>query len=486
MTIGKKIVSGYFIVLLLLAVITGVSVYMLDKTRTGYARFHDVNERLLESASKLEANIYAYHALYRGLLLYPNQTADMLADLKHNDDEGRRIFETMLRLLDSEEGQALVNEMAEQRTKLERERDGVVQLLRENKREQALALSIQELRPLNVDVIDQAKSFQEWQRARLRSDRNKLENDMAILEWAMLTVSLLALSAGCAFSYYLSRAISQQLRDGVNRLSTASAQILAMTTQVAAGAAETSSAVSETTATVEQVKQTAQVANQKARYVSESSQKAMLASQTGNRAVEETIQGMHSIQEQMEAIADTVIRLSEQGQAIGEMIATVNDLAEQSNLLAVNAAIEAAKAGEQGKGFGVVAQEIKSLAEQSKRATGQVRVILGDIQKATSSAVLATEQGGKAVTSGVKQATETGETIQLLTESITQAAQAATQISASSQQQMVGMDQVALAMENIKQASVQNSSGTKQAELAAQNLHELGRNLSLMVGVAPA
>lgn len=171
------------------------------------------------------------------------------------------------------------------------------------------------------------------------------------------------------------------------------------------------------------------------------------------------------------------MRLSEQSQAIGEIIATVNDLAEQSNLLAVNAAIEAARAGEQGKGFAVVAQEVKSLAEQSKHATAQVRTILGDIQKATSAAVLATEQGNKAVEAGVKQSAEAGESIRLLTDSVTEGAQAAVQIAASSQQQMVGMDQVALAMENIKQASIQNVSGTKQAEAAAESLHELGQKL---------
>jgi len=106
-----------------------------------------------------------------------------------------------------------------------------------------------------------------------------------------------------------------------------------------------------------------------------------------------------------------------------------------------------------------------------------VRTILGDIQKATGTAVLATEQGSKAVQAGVKQTAETGESIRLLADSIAEAAQAATQIAASSQQQMVGMDQVALAMENIKQASVQNVSGTRQAEVAAQNLHELGQKL---------
>jgi len=276
------------------------------------------------------------------------------------------------------------------------------------------------------------------------------------------------------------RASTRELQDGVNVLGTSAAEILAATTQVASGAAETATAVTETTTTVEELKQTVQVASQKARYVSESAQRSVQVSQTGRKAVEETVEGMGRIREQMESIAGSIVRLSEQSQAIGEIIATVNDLAEQSNLLAVNAAIEAAKAGEHGRGFGVVAQEVKSLAEQSKQATAQVRAILNDIQRATSAAVMATEQGTKAVAAGAKQSTEAGESIRLLGESIAEAAQAATQIAASSQQQSAGIEQVALAMENIKQASAQNVASTKQSEAAAQDLNQLGQRLKQM------
>ena len=277
------------------------------------------------------------------------------------------------------------------------------------------------------------------------------------------------------------RRVNREIRGGVNVLASSAGEILATTTQVAAGAAETATAVSQTTSTVEELKQTAQVSSQKARHVSESAQKSAQASHTGKKSVEETLQGMNRIREQMELIAESIVRLSEQGQAIGEIMAAVNDLAEQSNLLAVNAAIEAAKAGDQGKGFAVVAQEVRSLAEQSKQATAQVRTILSDLQKATSAAVMASEQGSKAVEAGVKQSTEAGDSIRVLADSMAEAAQAATQIAASSQQQLVGMDQVALAMESIKQASVQNVTGTKQGEAAAQNLHGLGQKLRQLV-----
>jgi methyl-accepting chemotaxis protein len=277
------------------------------------------------------------------------------------------------------------------------------------------------------------------------------------------------------------RSVTREIGEGVSVLGSAASEILASTTQVASGASETASAVSETTSTVEEVKQTAQVSSQKAKYVSEAAQKSAQVSQGGRKAVTETVEGMNRIRDQVEAIAESIVRLSEQSQAIGEIIATVNDLADQSNLLAVNAAIEAAKAGEQGKGFAVVAQEVKSLAEQSKQATAQVRTILTDIQKATSAAVLATEQGSKAVDAGVKQTAQAGEAVRTLAESIAEASQAATQIAASSQQQLAGMDQVALAMENIKQASAQNVASTRQAEVAAQNMHQLGLKLKELV-----
>ena len=276
------------------------------------------------------------------------------------------------------------------------------------------------------------------------------------------------------------RRLMRETQEAVNVLTSSTAEIMTAATQVATGAVETATAVNETTSTVEEVKQTAQVTTQKAKYVSDSAQKNVLASQAGRKAVDESIDGMNRIREQMESIADNILHLSEQSQTIGEIIAVVNDLSDQSNLLAVNAAIEAAKAGEQGKGFSVVAQEVRRLAEQSKQATAQVRTILNNIVKSVNQVAMATEQGSKAVESGAKYAKESGEVIKLLAESVTEAFQAATQISASIQQQLVGVDQVAQAMENINQVSVMNVTSTKQVETAAQNLNELGQKLKEM------
>ena len=270
---------------------------------------------------------------------------------------------------------------------------------------------------------------------------------------------------------------SQEIREGVSVLASAGSEIMASVSQLTSSVAQTSTAVSETTTTAEEVKHTTDVSVQKAQHVSELGQRSLQISQEGQQSIEDTIRGMERIKEQVQAISDMVVRLSEQSQAIGAIIGTVNDLAEQSNLLAVNAAIEAAKAGEQGRGFGVVAQEIRSLASQSKQATAEVRTILFDVQKAISSAVMVTEQGSKAVEEGVALSRQAGDAIDVLTQSVAEATDAAVQIAASSHQQLMGMDQVVSAMENIREAALQMSAGAQQTERTVQDLQSVSRRL---------
>ena len=273
------------------------------------------------------------------------------------------------------------------------------------------------------------------------------------------------------------RAVTMELAQGINVLSVSASQISTSTSQLASGATETAVAISETTTTVEEVRQTAEVSSQKAKHVSESAQRVADVAESGQRSTEEMTAGMERIQHQMESIAESMMRLSEQSQAVSEIVATVEDLAGQSKLLAVNASIEAVKAGEYGKGFSVVAQEVKSLAEQSRQATARVRGILGEIQRATAAAVLATEQGTAAVEAGARQSEQAAHSIQALSGSVSEAAHAAVQIAASSHQQLVGVDQVATAMDNIRTASTQNVESARQLESAAVSIKDLGERL---------
>ncbi|MFA9391094.1 MAG: methyl-accepting chemotaxis protein [Prolixibacteraceae bacterium] len=274
----------------------------------------------------------------------------------------------------------------------------------------------------------------------------------------------------------------KDIDDGINVLASSSTEIMAAVSQLASSSAETATSVSETTTTVEEVKQTALVSNLKAKAVSDNATRMYEISHDGNQSILNTIEGMNKIRVQMNAISGMVVKLSEQSQTIGEITATVNELAEQSNLLAVNAAIEAAKAGVHGKGFTVVAQEIKILSIRSKEATSQVRTILRDVQKSISSAVMATEEGGKAVDEGLKLTRKSGEVINALSESVTEASNAAIQIAASSQQQLEGMDQMVIAMESIREVSLQAATSTQQTVDSVSDLQKVGRKLDELMG----
>ena len=276
------------------------------------------------------------------------------------------------------------------------------------------------------------------------------------------------------------RAARRTLEQGTQEISAASSEILAAVSEHTASANQQSAAINQVSATVSEAQASSQQAATKAAEVADLATDALRVGQEGAESVDAILHGMQVIRSKVESIAENILALSEQTQQIGEIIASVTDIADQSNILAINAAIEAAKAGEQGKGFAVVAGEVRNLAEQSKQATAKVRSILIDIQNATNSAVLATEQGTRGVESGVGLTQSAGKVITQLTATLRNAAQSSQQIAAASRQQSIAMDQIVQAMREINQATVQFVAGARQSESAAQGLTDLSRDLLVL------
>jgi methyl-accepting chemotaxis protein len=269
-----------------------------------------------------------------------------------------------------------------------------------------------------------------------------------------------------------------EIRGAVKSVAAAAAEILAATSQQVSATAEEATAVRQTATTVSEVRQTAEASARRTRMVAEMAQRVATTAEDGRKSVEESIKGSDAARLRMEALAERILSFSEQAEAIADINATVGELAEQSNLLAVNAGIEAAKAGEAGKGFAVVAAEVKGLAERCKEATGQVRRIVVELQKSAQTTVIAAEQGVKAAESGTVTAQRSGEAIGALATSVTEASQAAQQIMAAAEQQEAGMDQIALAIQNIEQSSAQTVAAMQQVERATKDLNELAQRLS--------
>jgi methyl-accepting chemotaxis protein len=275
----------------------------------------------------------------------------------------------------------------------------------------------------------------------------------------------------------------QGVRQAVQQLNAMAEELMATIAQQTTGVQQQATAVSQVVATVDEVAQTADQAARRANDVADKSRQADEVGNRGRQAVKDTVSAMGELRQQVESLADNMLSLAERAQAIGEITATVNDIAEQTNVLALNAAVEASRAAEHGKGFAVVAAEVKSLADQSKKATAQVRHILGEIQQATNTAVLSTEQGTKAVNRAGEVVGHAGEVIGTLSEIIAASARAAAQISASARQQAAGVTQLNDGIKNIDRVTKENTLAIRQVEQSARNLSALSNELAKLVAV---
>ena len=272
------------------------------------------------------------------------------------------------------------------------------------------------------------------------------------------------------------RTQSQETATIAADLSSAISQISTSTTQLAAGSTESTTSITEISSTIEELKQISQNTYNKTLEVTEKSKKVAEIFREGQNATEKNIVGMNKINEEMNYIAQSTIRLGEQTQNIESIINSVSNLADQTNLLSVNASIEAAKAGEFGKGFAVVAKEVKALAHQSREATEQISTILTDIQKASSAAILAIERGNKAVKTGLELSKIAGDAIETLNNNIIETTDSSVKISISNQQQLSGMQQLFDAIENIRTALEQIQTAQNSLKNRPFLLQNLARN----------
>ncbi len=277
------------------------------------------------------------------------------------------------------------------------------------------------------------------------------------------------------------RTMIGDLRASASEVEREATSILATATQQSVMSSEQASAINETSTTVTEIAQTSKQATEHADTVIQIAQRSEELTRDGQKVVEESMTGMEKLAEQVRAIALSITELSERTLQIGDIIATVKELAEQSNLLALNASIEAAKAGEHGRGFAVVAMEMRDLAEQSRVAAGEVRAILSEVQKGTRSAVSVTEEGSKRAHSAIELARGAGGTITGLADVIRDSSLAARQIANNTRQQTIGVEQIVSAITELSAAMSDTLEGTRRIEKVAGNLTTLSHRLTDLV-----
>jgi len=248
------------------------------------------------------------------------------------------------------------------------------------------------------------------------------------------------------------------------------------------GASQQASAVNETTTTLEEINATAQQNLDKATSLYEVTKLAKSEGKDGLVAVETAISAMHDIHGNMEDISIHITELNERLKQIEEITNTVDDLAQQSRMLALNASIESAKAGESGRGFTVVAEEVKELAEQSRQAAAQVKSILNEVKGASSRAVQSVSAGNAGADKGAALTEQAGSVLQGLNKVINDVSLSSQQIVAAIRQETAGIEQIRSAMREINTITAQFVSATQQTDDAAEQFTDNAAQLQDMVG----
>jgi methyl-accepting chemotaxis protein len=273
------------------------------------------------------------------------------------------------------------------------------------------------------------------------------------------------------------RDMTGQSQAAASRIGNSSSEIVAAAQEQASGAAQQAASVSETTATMEELSTTARQIAENSNAVTAVAEETLKSAEEGQDLMEESTSSMTLIRSKTEESATKILDLGKKSQQIGEIIDIINEIAIETKMLSLNAAIEAAKAGEAGKGFSVVAGEIRRLAEDVVKSTGTIRDVLLEIQSAASASVLAAEENVKGVEEGAVRLNRVGDALENIIAMAEQTAESARQISVATNQQKEASEQVVNTMREISKVAQQTAAASKNAISSASDLNHLAEEL---------
>lgn len=272
-----------------------------------------------------------------------------------------------------------------------------------------------------------------------------------------------------------------QVAEATNRIASSATELSATSEQLAQTAEGQNTRMIQSASAVEEMTMTA---GEVARNSNEAAQIAHETSETakdGHEVMNQTVTGMQQVSEAVGHSANIIMTLGKSSDQIGEIVRVIEDIADQTNLLALNAAIEAARAGEQGRGFAVVADEVRKLAERTTKATKEIGDMIRQIQIDTKSAVASMEEGTVRVTGGVELANKTGEALTKIQAMVQNTASMIQQIAGAAEEQSTATRQIAGDLEAVAQASREASTGVSESAKASHDLSVLATELQALV-----
>jgi len=314
--------------------------------------------------------------------------------------------------------------------------------------------------------------------ALLLEQRTRESEDSAVFAKAVsLWGSLGGVIAVGFIGWYITQSLTNTIGNAVGQMQSSSTELQAAATQQATGAKEQATATSEITTTISELLATSRQIAESARRVSQIAAQTADGARKGQTTVDTTHESISSIRRQVDQIVTHMLELGKKSQEIGAVLDIVSELAEQTNILAINATIEAAGAGEAGKRFAVVADEIRKLADRVGGSAKEVRSLIEDVRGAVNTTVMATETGSKSVDAGSRLFTEVASSFSQIAELVGTTTEAAREIELSTKQQTSAVEQVNMAIASVAQASKETEASSGQTLQTSTQLSSLSRDL---------
>ncbi|TAL03794.1 MAG: histidine kinase [Rhodospirillaceae bacterium] len=289
--------------------------------------------------------------------------------------------------------------------------------------------------------------------------------------------SAIGVIAVAAIGWFITNSLGNLIGGAVGQVQSSSAELQAAATQQATGAKEQSTATSEITTTISELLVTSRQIAESAQRVAHVAEQTAESARAGHKTVDVTHDSISGIRRQVDQIVAHMLELGKKSQEIGSVLDIVSELAEQTNILAINATIEAAGAGESGKRFSVVADEIRKLADRVGGSTKEIRTLIDDVRSAVNTTVMATETGSKAVDAGSKQFGDVASAFKQISGLVSTTTETAREIELSTKQQATAVEQVNIAIANVAQASKETEASSSQTLQTASQLASLSKDL---------
>jgi methyl-accepting chemotaxis protein len=484
-TYGRKLSVGFGVVVLFAMAIGVMAIGALRDVVSAKDRVITIDAQLLIDAERLHAEREAKSSASRAFLLTGDE--EFVKQMNTARSELSAVLARLTQRAYSDEGRAQIETIRSAERDHQLALDKVIALRRTTSDPAVVSKAFRDQVDPPRDRLNTAVlTFVDREERLLEAGRKAASDQASAAITRMVGVTAGALLVAALLAFLLTRTLSRQIGTTVGHVQSSSTELQAAANQQATASREQSTAMNEITTTISELLVTSRQIADGAQRVAQIAQDTASNARAGEHTVEDAKSAISAIQRQVERVVTHMLELGKKSQQIGAVVDIVSELAEQTNILAINATIEAAGAGDSGKRFAVVADEIRKLADRVAGSTKEIRVLIEDVRSSVNTTVMATETGAKAVDAGSKQFTEVASSFGRIASAVVTAMDAAREIELSTKQQASAVEQVNVAIANVAQASKETEASSSQTLLTASELAKLSDGLLRLVRPAAA